>query len=713
METADILSERKKRINEYIASPEYIPLKRHELAVMLSVPSSDTAIFNSLIDSLIAEGNIVETKKGKLMSAAKLNIYTGIFTGNIKGFGFVRVDRMENDIFIPADYVNGALNKDKVLVKIKENAHDTLRAEGEVIKILEKGQAEIVGTFDAVKGYGFVVPDDKKIGMDIFIPAGKTKGAVSGHKVIVKITKRASANTNPEGVITEILGHIDDPGVDILSVIKQYGLPEEFPQDVLDQIESIDPDKIDEKALFGREDFRAVQTVTIDGDDSKDFDDAVSVRRLENGNFMLGVHIADVTQYVTEGSPLDKEALKRATSIYLVDRVIPMLPHKLSNGICSLNPNVDRLTLSCVMEINKKGDVVNHRIVKSVINSDRRMTYNIVNEIIENDNEEYKKEYADLLEMFYTMKELRDILLASRKKRGSVNFDLPESGIVLDKNGEVLDIKPRERNTATSIIEEFMLICNETVAEDYYWQELPFVYRNHEAPDTEKIKDLSRFIYNFGYRLKGKLDEEIHPKVIATLLDEVSGKPEEHIISRTVLRSMKQAKYMPENLGHFGLAAKYYCHFTSPIRRYPDLQIHRIIKENLDGELTEKRIRHYDKILPEVSDISSKRERLADDAEHECDRLKEVQYMSKHIGEIFTGIISGVTGWGIFVELPNTVEGLVALSSLDDDFYVYDEKNMCVIGEHTKNKYSLGDEVTVMVDKTDVMMRTIDFVLVK
>lgn len=713
MEFDEILLERKSRIKEYINSGSYLPLKRHELAVMLDVPPSDISLYNMVIDRLISEGSAVETKKGKIMPAEKLNIYSGIFTGNSKGFGFVRVEGMENDIFIPSDFVNGAINKDKVLVKIKEQSHDGMRAEGEILKIIENGNSGIVGTFDSVKGYGFVIPDDKKIGRDIYIPEGRTKGAVNGHKVVVKITKRATEKSNAEGIVTEIIGHINDPGVDIMSIIRQFELPGEFPDDVKKQIESIDPDIIDEKSMIGRDDYRDVLTVTIDGDDSKDFDDAVSIKILDNGNYELGVHIADVTEYVTENSPLDKEALKRATSIYLVDRVIPMLPYKLSNGICSLNPNVDRLALSCVMEINQKGDVVNHKISKSIIRSDRRMTYSIVNDILENENSRFREEYSSFIEMFTTMLALRNILLKKRKKRGSVNFDLPECEIILNEKGEPTDIKPHERNAATSIIEEFMLICNETVAEDYYWLELPFVYRNHEAPDEEKIKALSRFIYNFGYRFKGKNDGEIHPKDIAKLLDDVNGKPEEHIISRTVLRSMKQAKYMPENLGHFGLASKYYCHFTSPIRRYPDLQIHRIIKENIDGKMSEKRIKHYNKILSEVSEQSSKRERLAEEAERETDRLKQVQFMSKHIGETFTGIISGVTGWGIFVELANTVEGLVSLNSLTDDYYVYDETHMCVTGQNTGNKYSLGDSVSVIVEKTDPSMRTIDFILDK
>lgn len=713
MELNDINKERKEKIKAYIYSENYIPLKRHEIRLMLDVPPEDAPVFEDMITELIKEGSVVETKKGKLMAAEKMNIYTGIFNGTQKGYGFVKVESLENDIFIPADYTYGALNKDTVLVKITKQSHDGLRSEGEIIRIIEKGSDEIVGTFQSVKSFGFVIPDDKKISQDIFIPAGKTKGAVDGHKVVAKITKRSVGNTNPEGVITEIIGHINDPGVDILSVIKQFDLPESFPEDVMKQIESIDPDKIDERLIEGRDDYRDILTVTIDGDDSKDFDDAVSIQKLDNGNYLLGVHIADVTEYVKENSPLDKEALKRGTSIYLVDRVIPMLPHKLSNGICSLNPNADRLALSCTMEIDKKGNVVNHKIAKSVIRSDRRMTYHIVNEILENDNAEYKDEYSDLVDMFKTMLELRNILLAKRQKRGSVNFDLPECQIVLNDKGEPIEIKPHERNTATSIIEEFMLICNETIAEDYFWQELPFVYRNHEAPDEEKIKKLSQFIYNFGYRFKGNVTEEIHPKAIAQLLKSVEGKPEEHIISRVVLRSMKQAKYMPENLGHFGLAAKYYCHFTSPIRRYPDLQIHRIIKENLSGGLNEKRIKHYDKILADVAEQSSKLERRAEEAERETDTIKKVQYMTKHIGETFTGIISGVTNWGIFVELPNTVEGLISLNSLTDDYYVYDADKMCVTGEHSLKKFSLGDEITIVVKYADVANRTIDFLLAK
>ena len=705
----DLITERKKRITEYINSPAYVPLKVHELAVVIDVPAEDRPLFEEVIDSLSAEGVIVITKKGKIMPAAKMNIYPGIFTGNARGFGFVRIEGRESDIFIPPDRVGGAMNKDKVLIKITGESRDGKRAEGEVLRIIEKGSANIVGTFEAIKGYGFVTPDDRKEGRDIFIPEGKTKGAVTGHKVVVKVTKRSDGKSSAEGIVTEILGHADDPGVDILSVALQFDLPTEFPDSVLRQIKKIDPDKIDESIICGREDMRDILTVTIDGDDSKDFDDAVSIKKNDDGTFTLGVHIADVTEYVKEGSPLDREALKRGTSVYLVDRVIPMLPHKLSNGICSLNPNADRLALSCIMDIDRSGNVTNHRIAKSVIRSDRRMTYNIVNEIIEGERAKYEDEYGSLFGMFDLMAELRGILLEKRRKHGSINFDLPECEIKLDKNGRPVDIRPRDRNTAMSVIEEFMLICNETIAEDFFWRDIPFVYRNHETPDSEKIKELSGFIYGFGYRLKGSFKEEIHPGAIADLLESVKGKPEERIISRAALRSMKQAKYMPQNLGHFGLAAKYYCHFTSPIRRYPDLQIHRIIKETLDGEMDEKRMGHYASILPEVCEHSSKTERNAEDAEREADRLKQVQYMTEHIGETFSGIVSGVTSFGVFVELPNTVEGLISMESLTDDFYRYDEKGMCLEGVHTGRKIYPGTKMTVTVKNADIMTRTIDF----
>lgn len=698
--------ERKDKIISLVRDENFPPLKRGEMRSVMNVSPEEKNEFDSLIDELISEGKLVETKKGKIMDSEKLGLFAGEFLGNQKGFGFVRLENSDgNDVFIPAGAVNGAMHKDKVLIRITAPSERGKRAEGEVIKVLEKAKGNIVGTFELLKGFGFVVCDDRKT-EDIFIPKEKTKGAVTGSKVVVKITKTRENGRSPEGEITEVIGYIDDPGVDILSVIKQFDLPLEFPQEVMEQIENIHLEVLPEETE-GREDLRDWVTVTIDGDDSKDFDDAVSLEMTDNGNYRLGVHIADVTHYVTEGSPLDEEALERGTSYYLVDRVIPMLPHKLSNGICSLNPDEDRLTLSCIMEINKHGELVDHKICKSVIHSHCRMTYTKVNNVIEHNDPDQCEEYKEFVTMLRLMNELRVILNEKRKKRGSVNFDFPETKIILDENGKVTDIKPYERNLATNLIEEFMLVCNETVAEDYYWQSVPFVFRNHECPDEEKIESLKQIIKSFGYYIKGQ--NEIHPKEIQQLIEKISGTSEEHVISRLVLRSMKQAKYQSENYGHFGLAAQYYCHFTSPIRRYPDLQIHRIIKESMDGKMTDSRRKRYEKILPAVANRCSVMERLADDAERETDKLKMVEYMSGKIGEEFEGIISGLTSWGIYVELPNTVEGMVSVNSMDDDYYTYEEKNLLYRGENTGKVYKMGDNVKVKVLKTDSQLRTIDF----
>lgn len=698
--------ERKDKIISLVRDENFPPLKRGEMRSVMNVSPEEKNEFDSLIDELISEGKLVETKKGKIMDSEKLGLFAGEFLGNQKGFGFVRLENSDgNDVFIPAGAVNGAMHKDKVLIRITAPSERGKRAEGEVIKVLEKAKGNIVGTFELLKGFGFVVCDDRKT-EDIFIPKEKTKGAVTGSKVVVKITKTRENGRSPEGEITEVIGYIDDPGVDILSVIKQFDLPLEFPQEVMEQIENIPLEVLPEETE-GREDLRDWVTVTIDGDDSKDFDDAVSLEMTDNGNYRLGVHIADVTHYVTEGSPLDEEALERGTSYYLVDRVIPMLPHKLSNGICSLNPDEDRLTLSCIMEINKHGEVVDHKICKSVIHSHCRMTYTKVNNVIEHNDPDQCEEYKEFVTMLRLMNELRVILNEKRKKRGSVNFDFPETKIILDENGKVTDIKPYERNLATNLIEEFMLVCNETVAEDYYWQSVPFVFRNHECPDEEKIESLKQIIKSFGYYIKGQ--NEIHPKEIQQLIEKISGTSEEHVISRLVLRSMKQAKYQSENYGHFGLAAQYYCHFTSPIRRYPDLQIHRIIKEAMDGKMTDSRRKRYEKILPAVANRCSVMERLADDAERETDKLKMVEYMSGKIGEEFEGIISGLTSWGIYVELPNTVEGMVSVNSMDDDYYTYEEKKLLYRGENTGKVYKMGDNVKVKVLKTDSQLRTIDF----
>lgn len=606
----------------------------------------------------------------------------------------------------------GAMQKDRVLYKMLHKAEKGKKADGVIVRILERGQQRIVGTFEAgSKGYGFVVADDKKIAKDIFISRENTKGAVTGHKVVVEITDYGEDRRNPEGKVIEILGHINDPGVDILSVIRRYELAVEFPEEVYAEIEHLGTE-VAEADKKGREDLRDLLTITIDGADAKDLDDAVSLKRLGNGNFELGVHIADVSHYVRENTALDKEAYARGTSVYLVDRVIPMLPHKLSNGICSLNPHVDRLALSCLMEVNGRGEVVSHRILESVINSDYRMTYTAVREILEDGTPALLEQYAEILPMLEDMEELRQILGEKRRKRGSVNFDLPESKIILDENGKPIDIKPYEKSIATNMIEEFMLVCNETIAENSFWQEMPFMYRSHQEPDEDKLEKMEQFLRGFGYYLRKK-DGEIHPRELQKVLQKAEETDEERIITRMVLRSMMQARYTAENGGHFGLAAKYYCHFTSPIRRYPDLEIHRMIKKMLHGELDEKASAYYRRKMPDWAKHCSKQERVAEDAERDTDALKKVEFMEDKVGQIYEGIISGVTNWGIYVELPNTIEGMVALSQMDDDYYEFDEKKMLVFGKRTKKSYRLGDKVVVSVAKVDRMMGTIDFVFEK
>nr|WP_288691035.1 ribonuclease R [uncultured Anaerotignum sp.] len=709
MDETDILKERKERILAYMESEGYVPIKRRDMRAMLSVPQEDREKFENLINELIAEGRVFETKKGKLASPKDLQMATGTFIGHARGFGFVTPDAGGEDIFIPASETMGAMQKDRVLYKVLHKAEKGKKADGVIVRILERGQQRIVGTFEAgSKGYGFVVADDKKIAKDIFISRENTKGAVTGHKVVVEITDYGEDRRNPEGKVIEILGHINDPGVDILSVIRRYELAVEFPEEVYAEIEHLGTE-VAEADKKGREDLRDLLTITIDGADAKDLDDAVSLKRLGNGNFELGVHIADVSHYVRENTALDKEAYARGTSVYLVDRVIPMLPHKLSNGICSLNPHVDRLALSCLMEVNGRGEVVSHRILESVINSDYRMTYTAVREILEDRTPALLEQYAEILPMLEDMEELRQILGEKRRKRGSVNFDLPESKIILDENGKPIDIKPYEKSIATNMIEEFMLVCNETIAENSFWQEMPFMYRSHQEPDEDKLEKMEQFLRGFGYYLRKK-DGEIHPRELQKVLQKAEETDEERIITRMVLRSMMQARYTAENGGHFGLAAKYYCHFTSPIRRYPDLEIHRMIKKMLHGELDEKASAYYRRKMPDWAKHCSKQERVAEDAERDTDALKKVEFMEDKVGQIYEGIISGVTNWGIYVELPNTIEGMVALSQMDDDYYEFDEKKMLVFGKRTKKSYRLGDKVVVSVAKVDREMGTIDFV---
>lgn len=707
MELNNTLEERKKRLLGYIQSEEYIPMKRKEIRQMLSVPDTDREKFDSLVQELISEGKVVETKKGKLLAPKSLNMSTGVFIGHAKGFGFVTPDEGGSDIFIPANETGGAMQKDRVLYKVIHEGGKDKKADGVIIKVLERGVTRVVGLYEQSKGFGFVIADDKKFAKDIFISKENGKGAVSGHKVVVEIINYGEERRNPEGKIVEILGHVNDPGVDILSVIRRFDLAIEFPEEVYKEIENLEPEVL-EKDKEGREDLRDVLTITIDGEDAKDLDDAVSLTRTDKGNYLLGVHIADVTNYVREHTALDREAYARGTSVYLVDRVIPMLPHMLSNGICSLNPHTDRLTMSCIMEIDPQGNVIDHKICESVIHSNYRMTYSAVREILEDKTPSLLEEYAEIVPMLSEMNELREVLGEKRRKRGSVNFDLPESKIILNDQGKPIEIRPYERSIATNLIEEFMLVCNETVAENAYWQEIPFMYRTHMEPDEEKLQRMEQFIRGFGYYLRKK-DGEIHPREIQRVLQDAEGTDQERIITRMVLRSMMQARYGADNLGHFGLAAKYYCHFTSPIRRYPDLQIHRMLKKMLHGQMGESQIKEYNSKMPDMAKHCSKRERIADEAERDTDQLKKVEFMEDKIGQVFQGIISGVTNWGIYVELPNTIEGMVSLAMLDDDYYEFDDKHMLVFGRRTGKTYRLGDKVTVVVAKVSKEIGTIDF----
>ena len=700
---------RKKIILDLMEEEFYVPMKEKELAVMLQVSKEDRVELNRILNELLAEGKLTLTKKGKFIKAkSSQDQLIGTFISHPKGFGFVEIEGREDDLYIPENAVNGAFHKDTVKVALL-SAQNGKRQEAQVIEILARGMKQVVGIFDkSNKNYGFVIPDNSKIGNDIFVPVERSKGAVSGHKVVCEITDYGKNNRKPEGKIVEILGHVNDPGVDIMSIVRGYELPTEFGEKVLHQAENV-AHEVSEADMAGRRDLREVQMVTIDGEDAKDLDDAVSLTK-EGDVYKLGVHIADVTNYVQENSALDWEAKKRGTSVYLVDRVIPMLPHTLSNGICSLNAGVDRLALSCLMTINKKGEVVEHDICESVIRVDRRMSYTSVKKILEDRDEAECKEYEELVPMFEEMKELASILREKRRKRGSIDFDFPETKIILDRQGHPLEIKPYDRNVATKIIEDFMLIANETVAQHFYWMELPFVYRTHDNPDPEKIAKLSTFIRNFGYSIKSK-QEEVHPKELQKLLASIEDTPEEALISRLTLRSMKQAKYTVECTGHFGLACQFYCHFTSPIRRYPDLQLHRIIKEQLRGRLNETRIAHYNDILPDVAKNASEMERRADEAERETDKLKKVEYMEERIGEIYEGVISSITAWGVYVELPNTIEGMIHVSMLPGDYFYYDEEAYEMVGQATGRKYKLGETIKVKVNATDKISRTIDFVI--
>ena len=732
-------NERKKRILQVINDKHYKPLKQKELAFLLQVQPEDREAFRELLAELVKEGKVLLTKRGKYQSLSDVT-KIGMYTGNPKGFGFVTVEGEDEDYFIPENASSGALHGDKVMIRIVKSPTGR-RKEAEVVRIMEHGNSQVVGYYQKNKNYGFVIPDNQKICQDIFISKKHTMGAMTGHKVVVQITDFGDGKKSPEGKVIEILGHVNDPGTDILSIVKAFNLPVEFPEEVMQSLDLI-PDEVKPEETKDRMDIRDWKTVTIDGEDAKDLDDAITLTKGDDG-YQLGVHIADVTHYVKEHAPLDKEALKRGTSVYLVDRVIPMLPHKLSNGICSLNAGTDRLALSCIMDIDLQGKVVGHNIAETVIHVDRRMSYHQVDGILRAtaikdhgiyDDIDYSRisdvslddvevclndgtrvrgkqileEYQDELEFFQNMYELSKILRERRMERGSIDFDFPETKISLTEDGEPVEIGPYDRNPAHKIIEDFMLMANETIAEDYFWQDIPFEYRVHGAPDEEKVEKLQALIKGFGYYFKSSNDT-IHPKEFQKLLKKIEGSPEEGFISRMTLRAMQQARYSTECSGHFGLATKYYCHFTSPIRRYPDLQIHRIIKENLHGRLTEKRLSHYSGILPVVAESNSKNERRAQEAEREVEKLKKAQYMSRHIGEEYDGIISGVTGYGVYVELDNTVEGMVRISSIPDDFYIYREESMSIVGKDSGKTYTMGQKVRIKVVHVDKLLKTIDF----
>ena len=698
---------RKKMVYQFICDEFYVPMKMKEMAAILQVKRDDRQDLKEILDALEAEGKIHRTQKGNYIKG-QANRLAGIYQAHARGFGFVSIEGSDDDVFIPEEESNGALQGDEVEIQITRGAgkREGLRQEGKVIRIIKRGTPQIVGYYQKNKTFGFVLPDNQKFLQDVFVPEEKSKGAVTGHKVVVRLTSYGGDGKKPEGEVVEILGHVNDPGTDVLSIAMSYELPIEFPEKVRNQAERV-AKPVSDADRAGRRDLRDVSMVTIDGEDAKDLDDAVSLNVCD-GYYYLGVHIADVTNYVQENSALDREAKKRGTSVYLADRVIPMLPHTLSNGICSLNEGEDRLALSCLMKINEKGEIVDHEIVESVIRVDRRMTYTAVKRILEDGDEEQCRIYRDFVPMFQQMQTLSALLRAKRHRRGAVDFDFPETKVVLDETGCPVALKAYERNTATKLIEDFMLAANETVAEDFFWREIPFVYRIHEAPDEEKIRKLAVFLHNFGYTMHVGTNE-IHPKEIQKLLARVEGKPEEPMIARLALRSMKQAKYTPENEGHFGLATAYYTHFTSPIRRYPDLQIHRIIKETLRGRMNEERICHYQSILEEVTKHASETERRAEEAERETVKLKKVQYMKDKIGEEYEGVISGITKWGMYVELPNTIEGLVHVANMTDDRYEYIEDRYEMQGIHTGKTYRLGQTILVRVIGADELQRTIDF----
>lgn len=703
-------------ILDFMREPAYKPVSYDELVIQFALEDrTDLQALQQLLLTLEEDGRIVLNGSAAYGVPERMDLLRGRLQVHAKGFAFlIPDDRDHPDVYINANDLKSAMNGDIVLARVTSRSPSGGRMEGEINRIVRRGVLQTVGVFQSLETYGFVLPDDKRINRDIFIPKGSFKGAVDGEKVVVRIVNYPEGAAAAEGEIIEILGHKDDPGVDILSVIRKHQLPEAFPEEVMAEAEKA-PDSITEEEIIeqGRRDLRGLNIVTIDGADAKDLDDAVNVERLENGHYKLGVHIADVGYYVPESSALDKEAYDRGCSVYLVDRVIPMLPHRLSNGICSLNPQVDRLTMSCEMEFDEDMKVVKHDVFSSVIRTKERMTYANVRKIVEDEDPELLERYSPLIEDFRLMKELAMKLRGARMKRGAVDFDFEESKIIVDENGKAVDIVKRERSVAEQIIEEFMLAANETVAEHFHWLKVPFLYRIHEDPDPEKLQNFMAFAANFGYHVKGR-GNSVHPRALQDLLEQIQGTKEQTVISTMMLRSMKQAKYDAESTGHFGLAAEFYSHFTSPIRRYPDLVIHRVMREVImgGGTLSEKRQEYLATRMPEIAQQSSERERVAVEAERDTEQLKKAEFMQDKVGEEFDAMISSVTSFGMFIELDNTVEGLIRLGALSDDYYHFDEAHMALIGERTSRVFRIGDEVKIRVANVNMDDHTIDFELV-
>ena len=706
------MEEQAKKILDLMSDDDYVPMKAKESAMIMRVPKNEYHQFLEVIGKLELELKIEKNKKNRYKLSDK-TYYEGYYRKNQKGFGFVRIEDREDEIYISKENSLNALNGDHVLIEIIDEENKIKSAEGKVVRILKHEKDTFVGTFQNNKNFGFVIPDDKNFGTDIFISKKNFGKARNNHKVLVKIIKYPERGKKAEGKIIEVLGNVNEAGVDMLSIIKEHNLPARFPEKVVEEAKKCG-DKVSEKDIENRRDFRNKNIFTIDGEDAKDLDDAIRVEKLENGNYKLEVHIADVSNYVKENSLLDSEALIRGTSIYMLGRVIPMLPRELSNGICSLNQGEDRLTLSCIMEIDKNGNVISSDVCKGVICVTKRMSYKDVQKILDGNDKEILEKYKPYIEDFKLMEELAHILKKRRLENGYLNLDLPETKIELDIDGKVVNIGKYETTFANEIIEHFMLTANETIAEKFYWLQAPFIYRVHEEPDLEKVKELNKFLFNYGLKIKASKDN-IYPKEFAKILDEIKGKEEERVISTLILRTLKLAKYDYENKGHFGIASKFYCHFTSPIRRYPDLFIHRVISKYLENNyvLDDEEYNLLEKQAEDRSVKSSEREKIATEVEREALKMKMAEYMEERIGEEYDAIISSITSFGVFAELENTIEGLIRFENLGDEYFIYDEERKIIIGEITNKTYKIGDKIRIRVIRASKELKEIDFELVK